>query len=175
MGKPAAPMQFDDELKPEARSVAPPEEVKVQASESGAGAVRGPEVVVAGVKYEEVQCFLGAADHQKTVDLELQRLTHSQKSLRARLLEFDTSEALRNTLQKKAAEKKKRNAAVRASLTGDALKAKQQKTLETNEKLRKQLQETGWSAPKLVGFLEPRVGKSKKKSAAYQKKKPWRH
>ena len=55
-GKPAEPMKFDDELTPVARSVAPPEEVTVQTSETGGVAIRGPEVQVAGVK---VQCFLG--------------------------------------------------------------------------------------------------------------------
>ena len=170
-GKPAVPMKFDDEFTPEARSVALPEEVVVYASEAGDVAIRGPEVEVAGVKYEEVQCFLGETTHQEAVEKELERLTDVQKSIRTRLLELDTSEALRNTLQKKAAEKKRRGAAAMAARSGEALETKLKARKETNEKLRKQLLETGWSVPKLVGSLEPRVGKEKKPSMHLKNKR----
>ena len=115
-------------------------------------------MTVAGVEYEEVQCFLGD-DHEKAVEKGLERLTHSQRSVRSRLQEFTTSEALRNTLQKKAKAKAKRLATRRAALTGEEQEKKLKARKETNEMLTKQAQETGWSVPKLVGSLEPRVGK----------------
>ena len=125
---------------------------------------------VAGARYEEVQCFLGGIDHLKAVDEELERLTDSQKSVRARLLEFETSDALRQTLQRKALKKSKMSANRKAALSGEALEAKLKAHKETNEKLRKQLLETGWSVPKLVGSLEPRVGAKKQSAAAHSAK-----
>ena len=169
-GKPEVPMKFDEEFAPEARSVAPPEEVVVETSEAGYVTVRGPEVKVAGIGYEEVQCFLGGVDLQKAVNEELERLTHSQKSVRARLLEFDTSDALRHTLQRKADLKIKLSTNRKATLFGEGLKAKLKARNETNDKLRKQLLETGWSVQKLVGSLEPRVGVKKQSTAENQAK-----
>ena len=138
--------------------------MQLKTSESGGITIKGPEVEVAGVKYEEVQCFLGetGAEHDEAVDMELKRLSDRQKSIRERLLQLETSEALRQTLQKKADGKKKRLEARRAAGIGEALKQKEKKRLEVNEKLTKQLQETGWSVPALVHSLEPRVGNSKK-------------
>ena len=91
--------------------------------------------MVAGVRYEEVQCFLGGVDHQKAVDEELERLTDSQKSVMARLLEFKTSDALRQTLQKKALQKSKLGANRKAALSGEALEEKLKARNETNEEL----------------------------------------
>ena len=54
--------------------------------------------------------------------MELKRLSDRQKSIRERLLQQETSEALRNALQKKADSKKKRLETRRAAFSGEGLK-----------------------------------------------------
>ena len=90
----------------------------MQTSSTGEVSVRGPEVEVAGVKYEEIQCFLGDVDLETAEALELKRLSDCQKSLRSRLQERETSEITRHTLKIKALQKRKRAANAKAKLDG---------------------------------------------------------
>ena len=99
--------------------------------------------MVAGGKYEEVQCFLGEFDWQDAMDKDVERLIQSQKSIKHRLLQIFTSEALRDTLQLRAAERKKRAESKRAACSGEALEKRQKARYEVNLKLTRQALETG--------------------------------
>ena len=81
------PMKCDDDFQQEVKSVAAPGEVSVEAVDSGV-LLKGPTEVVAGKKYEQVQCFLGDVDWNNAMDLELERLEHAQKSVKDRLQEL---------------------------------------------------------------------------------------
>ena len=133
----------------------------MQTSSTGEVSVRGPGVEVAGIRYEEIQCFLGDVDLEAAEALELKRLSDCQKSLRSRLQERETSEITRHTLKIKALQKRKRAANAKAKLEGEALEETLKARRDVREKLTAQLKETKWSVTQLVNSLEPRVGKKK--------------